>query len=125
METQEMIWLLLIVPGLLAAYFLFLRSILHKIPALQKFYDEADGFWAKVWALTGKSITMMWGYFLTAVGMGFELLDKIGPLVGDPTLDLKTTVTTALQNNPALLGYALMGISMLTILARVRSIGKE
>lgn len=120
-----MLWLILIVPGLLCAYFLFLRSILHQIPALKNFYDEADGFWAKVWALSGKSLTMLWGYFLTAIGMGFELLDKIGPLVGDPNLDLKTQITTALQNNPALLGYALMGISVLTILARVRSIGKE
>lgn len=120
-----MLWLLLIVPGLLAAYFLFLRSILHKIPVLQKFYTEADGFWSKVWALTGKSLTMVWGYLLTAIGAGLELLDKIGPAIGDPNLDLKTQVTGALQNNPALLGYALMGISVITILARVRSIGKS
>lgn len=119
-----MLWLILIVPGLLCAYFLFLRSVLHKIPALKSFYDQADTFWGKIWALAGRSVTMLWGYFLTSLGMGFELLDKLGAILGDPNLDLKTQVSSALQNNPALLGYALIGISVITILARVRSIGK-
>jgi len=119
-----MLWLILIVPGLLCAYFLFLRSILHKIPALKNFYDQADTFWGKVWALAGKSLTMLWGYLLTAIGVGFELVDKLGSALGDPNLDLKTQVTNTLQNNPKLLGYALIGISVITILARVRSIGK-
>lgn len=119
-----MLWLILIVPGLLCTYFLFLRSILHKIPALKTFYDQADTFWGKVWALAGKSLTMLWGYFLTALGIGLELLDKLGAVLGDPNLDLKTQVSAALQNNPAYLGYALIGISVITLVARVRTIGK-
>lgn len=115
-------FLLLVLPGLIFLYALLLRPLLHKIPAFQKFYAEADGFWAKVWAICGKSITMLWGYVLGGVGALFELLDKLGPAFGDA--DLKDKVTQALQSNPKILGYILAGISMVTIAARVRSLMK-
>lgn len=117
-----MLWLLLIVPGLLCAYFFFLRPILRAIPALKSFYIEADTFWGKVWAIMGKSVTVVWGVFLTGVGTIFQWLDPIASALGDP--DLKVQVSDALQANPKILGYVLMGISVVTIVARLRSIGK-
>lgn len=113
---------LLIVPGLLAAYFMLARPLLRKIPSLAQFYDEADGFWAKVWALSGKSLTMLWGYGLAAVGLAFQLIDMLAAALGDPSLDLKTQVTDALKDNPSLAAYVLMGISAITIAARFRGL---
>jgi len=112
--------ILLVFPGLLAGYFMLLRPLLHKLPAFQKFYAEADGFWAKVWAICGQSVTVLWGYVLGGIGSGLALLDKVAPAVGDA--DLKDKVTQALQSNPQILGYILAGISAVTIAARVRSL---
>jgi len=113
---------ILIVPGLAFAYAFLLRPVLHKIPALKAFYDEADGFWAKVWALCGKSITMAWGYLLAAGGTVFALLDQIAAFAGDPTLGEQ--VKTALQTHPEYIGYFTIAVSVLTIFARMRTIGK-
>lgn len=112
----------LIVPGLICAYALILRPILHGIPAFAKFYAEADGFWAKVWAWCGNSVTMLWGYILGGVGSAFALLDPIASALGDP--GLKDQITSALQANPKILGYVLTGISVVTIAARVRGLMK-
>jgi hypothetical protein len=109
-----MAWFL-ILPGLLAAYFLFFRSILKAIPALKGFYAEADGFWAKVWAVCGKSVTMVWGYFLAAIG-------ALSSALGDPSI--MAQITGALKEHPEYLGYVLMGVSAVTIATRLRSIGK-
>ncbi len=117
-----MISLIFIIPGLLAAYFLFIRPLLERLPAFKAFYAEADGFWAKVWAICGKSITMVWGAVLTGVGTLFQYLDPIATALGDP--DLKSQIMEALKSNPQYLAYALMGISAITIASRLRSIGK-
>jgi hypothetical protein len=116
-------WLILIVPGLLAAYFIFLRPVLHAIPAFKEFYAEADGFWEKVWALCGNSLTMAWSYGLAGVGFLMQWLEPIAGMLGDP--DIKTQVTDALQANPKILGYVLMGISAVTLVVRLRSIAKD
>ncbi|WP_141339694.1 hypothetical protein [Bradyrhizobium sp. USDA 3458] len=117
-----MIWLALTLPGLIVAYFLFLRPVLHAIPALKTFYDEADGFWAKVWAICGKSVTIAFSAFVQAVGWALQWIDPLASMLGDP--DLKAQITSTLQANPQLLGYVLMGISAITIAARLRSIAK-
>ncbi|MDN5006475.1 hypothetical protein ACFQZO_37315 [Bradyrhizobium sp. GCM10027634] len=119
---MTVLWLILIVPGLACLYALILRPMLHKIPALAKFYAEADGFWAKAWAFCGKSITVLWGYFLGGIGSALALVDPVSAALGDP--DLKEQVTTALQSNPKILGYVTIAISVVTIAARLRSIGK-
>lgn len=119
---KTLIFLVLIVPGLIAAYALVLRPILHKVPALEKFYAEADGFWAKVWAICGKSVTVLWGYILGGVGSALALIDPIATALGDP--DLKTQVTTMLQSNPKYIGYFTIAVSIITLMARLRSIGK-
>ncbi len=115
-----MIWFLLIVPGLVTGYALILRPLLRKIPAFAKFYAEADGVWAKVCALCGNSLTIAWGYLLGGIGWSLAFLDPIASLLGDP--GLQEQVTGVLKSNPQILGYVMFAISLITILARIRSI---
>ncbi len=117
-----MIYYLLILPGLVAAYVLLLRGLLMKIPALKKFYDEANGFWGTVWAYCGKSLTMVWSYFLMAVGGLLNQLDNIAATLGDP--NFKDQVAAFLHSDPKYLGYFTMAVSVITIAARMRSIVK-
>lgn len=117
-----MLWFILIVPGLLAAYFIFLRPVLHALPALKSFYDEADGFWAKVSALGWHSATVAWSYFIALLGLGLSWIEPIAAALGDP--DIKAQVTDTLQTNPKILAYVLMGISAVTLAARLRSFAK-
>lgn len=117
---MTLLLLILIVPGLACLYALILRPMLHKIPAFKAFYDNADGFWAKAWAMCGNSMTILWGYVLGGIGAAFSLVDQIGNALGDPNMNLKQQVIDALKDNPQYLGYALTGISIVTIIARVR-----
>lgn len=120
-----MFWtIVLILPGLVFAYALLLRPLLRRIPAFKAFYDNADGFWAKAWAACGNSITVLWGYLLGGIAAAFSLVDQLGSALGDPNMNLKQQVMDALKDNPQYLGWALTGISVVTILARVRSLGK-
>ncbi len=117
-----MIFAALTIPGLLVAYFLFIRPELQAMPRFKAFYASADGFWAKVWALCGKSVTLAFSYFVQFVGWALQLIDPIATALGDP--DLRYQITEGLQANPKVLGYILMAISALTITARLRSISK-
>lgn len=114
-------FLLLFLPGALVAYVYFLRPELKK--HFGKFYAEADGFWAKVWALCGKSVTMAFAYLVQFVGWCLQIIDPIATFFGDP--DLRQQLTDALQANPQVLGTVLMVISALTLVARIRSIVKQ
>lgn len=114
--------LLLIMPGLLAAYFMFLRPRLKVFPALATFYAEADGFWAKVWAVCGKSLTMAWSYVILIAGALLNQLDSIATTLGDP--NFKQQVGDFLHSDPKYLGYFAMMVSGFTIAARLRSIAK-
>lgn len=112
----------LIVPGLAAIYVLFVRKALESIPALKQFYAEADGFWAKVWALCGKSLTIAWSYVLIGAGMAVQSIDPVATALGDP--DLKAQVTSYLSANPKALGYFAIAVSVITVISRLRTIGK-
>jgi len=114
--------LMLIVPGLVCCYALILRPVLRKVPALAKFYNEADGFWATVWAYCGNSATIAAHYVVGGIGAGFALLDPLASALGDP--GLKDQITSALAGNPKAVGYAMIAISVITIAARLRSIAK-
>lgn len=114
--------LILIMPGLACLYALVLRPLLHRIPAFQKFYADADGFWQKVWALCGQSVTIAWGWLLSGIGTALAAIDPIASALGDP--DLKGQIGNALSSNPKVLGYVMMAISFITIAARLRSIAK-
>jgi hypothetical protein len=116
-----MIWLL-ILPGLVAAYFIFLRPVLKAFPALRNFYAEADGFGAKASALSWHSATVAWSYFIALIGLGMGWIEPIATALGDA--DIKAQVTDTLQANPKVLAYVLMGISAVTIAARLRTLAK-
>lgn len=117
------LYAMLIVPGLVAFYAFFLRNLLKSMPALKKFYAEADGFWAKVWALCGKSLTIAWSYIAIGVGAAMQAIDPIATALGDP--NLKNQITESLSANPKVLGYFAIAVSVITILARLRSIAKD
>ena len=117
-----MIWIVAVLPGVIVGYALFLRPVLRALPQLKEFYADADGFWQKVWAVCGRSVTIVWGLALQAVGQALQWIDPIASALGDP--ELRTQITDTLQTNPKLLGYVLMAISFITIAARLRGIGK-
>lgn len=117
-----MFWtILLAIVVLVLAYILVLRPILHAIPALKTFYDEADTFWTKAKALTWNSLTVAWSYLMAAVGTVFQTIDGIGSALGDP--GLKDQIAQAI-GDPKTVGKILLGISVVTLLARLRSIPK-
>lgn len=120
---MDIVILILVMPGIACAYAFLLRPLLHQIPAMQKFYADADGFWAKVWALCGNSVTIAWSWLLAGVGTALSALDPIASVLGDP--DLKSQITNTLSTNPKVLGYFAMAVSAITIAARLRSIAKS
>ncbi|MDI4231466.1 hypothetical protein OZ411_01385 [Bradyrhizobium sp. Arg237L] len=117
-----MIWMFAVIPGIVVGYAFFLRPVLKALPALRAFYADADGFWQKVWVLCGKSAVIAWAYVLQAIGNALQWIDPIATALGDP--DLRQTITDTLQANPKVLGYVLMGISAITLAARLRSFAK-
>lgn len=114
--------ILLIAPGAVAAYLLFLRPRLAAYPAFVTFFSEANGFWGKVWALCGRSVTMAWSYLLFGVGAAIDQLDSIAATFGDP--NFKAQVTEFLHSDPKYLGYFAMLVSAVTIASRLKSLGK-
>ena len=102
------IFAVLVLPGLIVGYALFLRPVLRALPAFQQFYAEADGFWQKVWALCGKSATLAFAFLVQAVSWVLQWIDPIASFLGDP--DFRQQLTEALQANPKVLGYVLMGV---------------
>lgn len=115
-------WTILIVPGLVAFYLMIVRPILSSLPVFKRFYSEANGFWAKLSAIGGHSLTIAWGYAMTLLGGLAQAIDVIGPMLGDP--DLKQQLTDALAMNPKVLGQVLMAISIVTIVTRLRTLGQ-
>lgn len=117
-----MIFLALTLPGIIAFYVLFVRPVLRDRPKLKQFYAEADGFWAKAWAICGKSLTLLWAYFLQFCNLVLQFIEPIGQVLGDP--DIKQQITDAVID-PKVLGYVLMFISLVTIATRLRTLHKE
>lgn len=118
-----MIYLILIAPGVLTAYFLFLRPRLHALPVFKKFYDEADGFWQTAWALCGKSLTLAFSFFIQALSWALQWMDPIASFFGDP--EMRQQLTETLSADPKILGYVLMFVSACTIAARVHGMAKK
>lgn len=118
-----MIWSIFIIPGIIAAYVIFARPVLRALPALKAFYAEADTFWGKVWALFGRSATVVWSFAVAGASMAFDYVDPLAALLGAP--DFKAQVMALLKDNPQYLGYFAMLVSGITIIARLRSIAKK
>lgn len=116
-------WIVLVIPGAIVFFYLYVRPMLKSIPLFQRFYEEADGFWSTVWALIGKSVTILWALFLQALGVMFQYLEPIASAFGDP--DLRMQISDAMQTNPEVLGKILMGISFITVAARLQGLAKQ
>ena len=121
-----MLWLfILVLVAMIAAYVLVLRSLLHKLPMLAGFYAEADSFWAKVWALFGRSATVAWGYLITAAATAMQGLSELAQILGDPSLDLKAQLIEILKDYPAVVSGIGIAFGLITIVVRLRTIGRS
>lgn len=115
-----MIWMCLTLVVLMLAYILILRPILKALPALRTFYAKADTFWLKAKALAWNSLTVAWSYLLAVAGFIMQQLDSIAGFFGDP--DLKANLSAVIGADTRTLGYVLLSISVVTLLARLRSL---
>jgi hypothetical protein len=67
------------------------------------------------------SATIAWGYVLAIAGSAMAFIDNIGDALGDPTL--RDQLSAAIGDAKTT-GRILLGISVMTILARLRSLKK-
>ena len=75
----------------------------------------------KVKAFCLHSLTIAWGYVLAMIGAALSIVDNIGDALGDP--GLKDQISAAIGDAKTT-GRILLGISIVTILARLRSLKK-
>lgn len=75
--------------------------------------------WDQIKNFCLRSLTIAWGYVLALSGALMTMFDAIADAIGDPSL--KDQITAAI-GDPKLTGRILLGISVITILARLRSI---
>ena len=76
---------------------------------------------AKIKASCLHSLTIAWSYVLALVGGAMSVIDNIGDALGDP--NLKDQVSAAIGDT-RIAARVLLGISIITILARLRSLRK-
>ncbi len=76
---------------------------------------------AKVKAFCLHSLTIAWGYVLAIVGGVMSIIDNVGDALGDP--GLKDQISAAI-GDARIAGRVLLCISIITILARLRSLKK-
>ena len=67
------------------------------------------------------SLTVAWGYMLAIAGGAMTAIDNIGDALGDP--NLRDQINNAI-GDARVAGLVLLGISIITILARLRSLRK-
>jgi len=75
--------------------------------------------WAKLKALCLHSATIAWSYVLMAAGAALQLIDATGDALGDPAI--KDQVAAAIGDAKTV-GRILLGISIVNIIARARSL---
>jgi hypothetical protein len=76
---------------------------------------------ARVKAFCLNSLTIAWGYFLAIAGAVMQAIDTVADAFGDP--NIKDQVSAAV-GDPKTVGRILLGISIVTIIARLRSLRK-
>lgn len=67
------------------------------------------------------SLTIAWSYVLAVAGSAMSAIDNIGDALGDP--NLRDQINSAIGDT-RVAGRILLGISIITILARLRSLRK-
>jgi hypothetical protein len=77
--------------------------------------------WARLKACCLHSLTVAWGYCLAGAGAAMQAIDTIADASGDP--NLRDQISAAIGDTK-IVGRILLGISIVTIIARLRSIRK-
>jgi hypothetical protein len=77
--------------------------------------------WTRIKACCLNSLTIAWGYCLALAGAMMQAVDTIADALGDPAL--RDQISAAI-GDARMVGRILLGISVLTILARLRSLRK-
>lgn len=78
--------------------------------------------WAKIKAACLHSLTVAWSYVLFVVGAAGSFIDTLASLFGDP--NLKDQIAAAIGDAKTT-GRILLGISVVTLLSRLRTLGKS
>ncbi|MEW6645362.1 MAG: hypothetical protein AB1586_33035 [Pseudomonadota bacterium] len=77
--------------------------------------------WRKLKGACLHSLTVAWSYVLAIVGAVFQAIDSVADTLGDPTL--RDQLTAAIGDTRTV-GRILLGISIVTLVARLRSLRK-
>ena len=77
--------------------------------------------WEKIKAFCLNSLTIAWGYVVAFAGLLLQGLDSVADALGDP--NLKDQISAAIGDTKTV-GRILLGVSVLTIVARLRSLRK-
>lgn len=77
--------------------------------------------WARIKACCLHSLTIGWSYCLALAGAVMQAIDTIADTLGDPAL--RDQISAAI-GDARTVGRILLGISILTMLARLRSLRK-
>ena len=76
---------------------------------------------AKIKAFCLNSLTIAWGYSLAVAGTIMQAVDAVADALGDP--NIKEQVSAAIGDTKTV-GRILLGVSIITIVARLRSLRK-
>jgi hypothetical protein len=77
--------------------------------------------WARIKACCLNSLTVAWGYCLALAGAAMQGIDTVADALGDPTL--RDQISAAI-GDAKIVGRILLGVSIITIVARLRSLRK-
>jgi len=76
---------------------------------------------AKLKTLCLNSLTIAWGYLLAITGAIMQAIDVTADALGDP--GIKDQLSAAI-GDPKTVGRVLLGVAIITIIARLRSLRK-
>jgi hypothetical protein len=78
--------------------------------------------WTRLKAICLHSLTIAWSYCVAITGAILQAIDSVADMLGDP--DLKNQVAAAIGDAKAV-GRILLGVAVITMIARIRSIRKS
>ena len=80
-----------------------------------------NAIWTKLKAFCLNSLTVAWSYCLACIGAAFQAIDTVADALGDP--NLKDQLSAAIGDTK-IVGRILLGVAVITLIARIRSIRK-
>jgi hypothetical protein len=78
--------------------------------------------WDRIKAFCLNSLTVAWGYLLAIAGAAMQVFDVVADALDDP--GIKDQISAAVGGDPKTVGRIMLGISVVTILARLRGLRK-